>query len=128
MATSKQSLYSEHNALMIALDQIEPEAFASEEEYQRVWGEMSDRLDQLEELMLLKFPVQCINFEGLAWMRNEDGTQWYSKHGWTDSKRDASIICRCQFEKLEQRVEKSRMRDCPDNGFFGIYNLTFEPF
>ena len=64
-------------------------------------------------------------------MRNEDGTQWACiEHGmicWSEDFRDASKISKEVFAVIESTVEESKVRDCPDNGFFGIYNLAWQP-
>ena len=64
---------------------------------------------------------------GYVSMRNEDGTQWYvpQKDSWSESKRDARPVSEYVFNIMESRVEATRKRDCPDNGFFGIYRLCF---
>lgn len=66
---------------------------------------------------------------GYATIRNEDGTQYLSSMdgvvGWSDDRRDRKKISRQVFEILESMVEDSKKTDCPDNGFFGWYNLTF---
>lgn len=66
---------------------------------------------------------------GYVTMRNEDGTQYAAvKFGniqWVESKREASKISREVFAVMEAAQEDTRKRDCPDNGFFGVYNLQF---
>jgi len=68
---------------------------------------------------------------GYVTMRNEDGTQYAAiKFGgiqWVDSKRAATKIARVVFDAMEAAQEDTRQRDCPDNGFFGVYNLAFHP-
>jgi hypothetical protein len=69
--------------------------------------------------------------KGFVTMRNEDGTQYaaieFGNVQWVDSKCDATTISRQVFEIMEAAQEDTRKRDCPDNGFFGVYNLTFHP-
>ena len=68
---------------------------------------------------------------GYVSMRNEDGTQWAAvRHGnvqWEESKRRATRISREVFDIMEAAQEDTRKRDCPDRGFFGVYNLTWHP-
>ena len=68
---------------------------------------------------------------GYVSMRNEDGTQWavIEEGGiqWTDRKREAGLISRVVFDMMEAAQESTRKRDCPDRGFFGVYNLRFHP-
>jgi hypothetical protein len=68
---------------------------------------------------------------GYVTMRNEDGTQYaaveFGNIQWVESKREATKISRQIFEIMEAAQEDTRKRDCPDNGFFGIYNLKFHP-
>jgi len=67
--------------------------------------------------------------KGFVTMRNEDGTQYAAiERGniqWVDSKRDATLISCEVFAIMESAQEDTRKRDCPDNGFFGVYNLKF---
>ena len=67
--------------------------------------------------------------KGFVTMRNEDGTQYAAiERGniqWVDSKRDATLISREVFAIMEFAQEDTRKHDCPDNGFFGVYNLKF---
>lgn len=66
---------------------------------------------------------------GYVSMRNEDGTQWYVPEvdSWSESKRDARPVSEQVFAIMESRVDSTRDRDCPDNGFFGVYRLAFHP-
>ncbi len=68
---------------------------------------------------------------GYITMRNQDGTQWaamaYGELQWVERKRDATPLHKAVFEQIEKMQEDSRKRDCPDNGFYGIYNLHFSP-
>jgi hypothetical protein len=68
---------------------------------------------------------------GYVSMRNEDGTQWAvieeGRIQWTDRKREAGLISRTVFNLMEGAQESTRTRDCPDRGFFGVYNLRFHP-
>ena len=68
---------------------------------------------------------------GFVTMRNEDGTQYaaieFGGIQWVESKRDATRIAREVFDLMEAAQEATRKRDCPDNGFFGVYNLKFHP-
>jgi hypothetical protein len=68
---------------------------------------------------------------GYVTMRNEDGTQYAAiKFGniqWVGRKRDASKISREVFAAMEAAQDATRKNDCPDNGFFGVYNLAFHP-
>jgi len=67
--------------------------------------------------------------KGFVTMRNEDGTQYAAiargNIQWVESKRDATLISREVFAIMESTQEDTRKRDCPDNGFFGVYNLKF---
>lgn len=67
--------------------------------------------------------------KGFVTMRNEDGTQYaaieFGNIQWVGSKRDATLISREVFEIMESTQDNTRKRDCPDNGFFGVYNLKF---
>lgn len=69
--------------------------------------------------------------KGYVTMRNEDGTQYAAiiEGGiqWVDRKRDASLISHEVYRIMEAAQEDTRKRDCPDNGFFGVYNLKFHP-
>ena len=68
---------------------------------------------------------------GYVTMRNEDGTQYAAiMRGtvqWVESKRSATKISRVVFDAMQAAQEDTRKRDCPDNGFFGVYNLKFHP-
>ena len=67
--------------------------------------------------------------KGFVTMRNEDGTQYaaieFGNIQWVGSKCDATLISREVFEIMESAQDNTRKRDCPDNGFFGVYNLKF---
>ena len=67
--------------------------------------------------------------KGFVTMRNEDGTQYaaieFGNIQWVDRKRDATLISREVFAIMQSAQDDTRKRDCPDNGFFGIYNLKF---
>jgi hypothetical protein len=69
--------------------------------------------------------------KGFVTMRNEDGTQYaaieFGGIQWVDRKRDATLIAREVFDLMVEAQENTRKRDCPDNGFFGVYNLNFHP-
>lgn len=69
--------------------------------------------------------------KGFVSMRNEDGTQWaVLVEGilcWTEDRSEATLIDEVVFRVLETNQESTRERDCPDNGFFGVYNLKFTP-
>jgi hypothetical protein len=69
--------------------------------------------------------------KGYVTMRNEDGTQYAIIAGgtvyWSECKRNASLISSEVFAIMEAAQEDTRKRDCPDNGFFGVYNLRFHP-
>lgn len=68
---------------------------------------------------------------GYISMRNEDGTQYYCEiEGiacWSDDYSDRQLFTRDVYERLEAKQEETRRRDCPDNGFYGVYNLRFTP-
>ena len=68
---------------------------------------------------------------GYVTMRNEDGTQYaaimFGNIQWVESKRDATKISREVFTIMQASEADTRKRDCPDNGFFGVYNLQFHP-
>jgi hypothetical protein len=68
---------------------------------------------------------------GYVTMRNQDGTQWaairFGDIVWEESKRAATPISRQVFDIMEATQENTRKRDCPDNGFYGVYNLKFTP-
>jgi hypothetical protein len=67
--------------------------------------------------------------KGFVTMRNEDGTQYaaieFGNIQWVDSKRDATLLSREVFAIMQAEQENTRKHDCPDNGFFGVYNLKF---
>ena len=69
--------------------------------------------------------------KGFVTMRNEDGTQYaaieFGSIQWVDRKRDATLIAREVFDLMVAAQENTRKRGCPDNGFFGVYNLKFHP-
>ena len=69
--------------------------------------------------------------KGFVTMRNEDGTQYaaieFGSIQWVDRKRDATLIAREVFDLMVAAQENTRKCDCPDNGFFGVYNLKFHP-
>jgi hypothetical protein len=69
--------------------------------------------------------------KGFVTMRNEDGTQYaaieFGGIQWVERKRDATLIAREIFDLMVAAQENTRKRDCPDNGFFGVYNLNFHP-
>jgi hypothetical protein len=69
--------------------------------------------------------------KGFVTMRNEDGTQYaaieFGGIQWVERKRDATLIAREVFDLMVEAQENTRKRDCPDNGFFGVYNLNFHP-
>lgn len=67
---------------------------------------------------------------GIEWgyvtIRNEDGTQYFSEYqSWSESYRDRIRVSRQAFDIMALHVEDSKKNDCPDNGFFGLWNLTF---
>ena len=66
---------------------------------------------------------------GYVSMRNEDGTQFLElamgQCSWSDNFGDRAIVSKDIFDSINSGVADSRVNDCPDNGFFGIYNLTF---
>ena len=68
--------------------------------------------------------------QGYVTMRNEDGTQFLEvfqgQLNWSEDSQDRSLISKEVFDILEAGVEDTRKNDCPDNGFFGIYNLKFK--
>ena len=67
--------------------------------------------------------------KGFVTMRNEDGTQYaaiaFGNIQWVESKRDATKIDRKLFDLMVAAQESTRESDCPDRGFFGVYNLRF---
>jgi hypothetical protein len=69
--------------------------------------------------------------KGYVTMRNEDGTQYaavmFGNVQWVEGKREATLISKQVFDIMESAQESTRKRDCPDNGFFGVYNLAFHP-
>jgi hypothetical protein len=66
---------------------------------------------------------------GYITMRNQDGTQYYTTYhgmeGWSEDYSDRRLFPREKFTELEAKAESTRLRDCPDNGFYGVYNLHF---
>jgi hypothetical protein len=66
---------------------------------------------------------------GYVSMCNEDGTQYlelaYGQLNWSEDFGSRSVISKEVFEAIEAGVDDSRVHDCPDNGFFGIYQLKF---
>jgi hypothetical protein len=69
--------------------------------------------------------------KGYVTMRNEDGTQYaaiaFGGIQWVERKRDATLVSSEVFAVMQSAQEGTRQRDCPDNGFFGVYNLSFHP-
>lgn len=67
------------------------------------------------------------NTLGMISMRNEDGIQWLMEGGnsWVGDVHDGATFTMEQFQAKADTVAESRARDCPDNGFFGIYDLTY---
>jgi len=69
--------------------------------------------------------------KGFVTMRNEDGTQYatiaFGSIQWVDRKNDATPISRQVFDIMEENQANTRKNDCPDNGFFGVYNVKFHP-
>ena len=69
--------------------------------------------------------------KGYVTMRNEDGTQYAAIAcggiQWVERKRDASLISSQVFAIMEASQKDTRTNDCPDNGFFGVYQLQFHP-
>lgn len=67
--------------------------------------------------------------KGYITMRNEDGTHYaaimFGAIQWVDHKRDATLLSHEVFKIMESEQENTRKYDCPDNGFFGVYNLKF---
>lgn len=67
--------------------------------------------------------------KGYISMRNQDGTQWALLVDgvlcWGDYD-ERQAFPKEIFDQIEAGVEASRANDCPDNGFFGIYNLKFK--
>lgn len=62
---------------------------------------------------------------GFISIRNEDGTQWLSSHHmWSPFAYRRAFTFEL-FEQLEREAPESKKNDCPDNGFFGMWNLTF---
>ena len=69
--------------------------------------------------------------KGYISIHNEDGTQWLEFAGdgfrsWS-SRQDRQEFSYEIFEQLETEVESSKKNDCPDNGFFGLWNLKWHP-
>lgn len=64
---------------------------------------------------------------GYISQRNEDGTSWMFGVGMWGSYRMRKAFPFDTFKEVQGTVAESRKNDCPDNGFFGIYNLTFHP-
>jgi len=69
--------------------------------------------------------------KGYVTMHNEDGIQYaaiaFGGIQWVGRKRDATLVSSEVFVLMEKAQEGTRQRDCPDNGFFGVYNLSFHP-
>lgn len=61
--------------------------------------------------------------------RNQDGTSYLFVdgfgEGWTEEYSEATLVPESKLAELEARMEESRERDCPDNGFYGMYNLAW---
>lgn len=66
---------------------------------------------------------------GYVSIRNEDGTQWLCDicgiECWTPDYSERCAVSVATFERLQSEVEASKRNDCPDNGFFGMWNLTW---
>lgn len=65
--------------------------------------------------------------QGFVSIRNEDGTQWHDGFGFQDGYRYRRAMTEAEFKKIEATVEDSKRNDNPDDGFFGLWNLTFTP-
>ena len=65
--------------------------------------------------------------KGYVSIRNEDGTQWYIGEYSFGDYQDRILTSSEVFVIMQSMVEETKTRDCPDNGFFGWYNLTFHP-
>jgi len=64
--------------------------------------------------------------QGLISIRNEDGTQWYVGEGmWSPQKFEATPFPQNVYLDLQTKVEASTRNNSPDNGFFGLMNLTW---
>lgn len=64
--------------------------------------------------------------QGLISIRNEDGTQWYVGEGmWSPQKFEATPFPQNVYRDLQTQVEASTRNNSPDNGFFGLMNLTW---
>lgn len=69
----------------------------------------------------------CTMTLGFISQRNEDGTQWLgADNQWGDYKYRRAHPPKV-FADLDAKKMASRRNDCPDNGFFGIYNLRWTP-
>jgi len=66
---------------------------------------------------------------GFITIRNEVGTRWLCRDetSWAPHPSFKTAHPREVFARLEARVEDSKRRDCPDNGFLGLWNLRFHP-
>lgn len=65
---------------------------------------------------------------GFISKRNEDGTSWLTLVEGTECwgpRRGRRAFPISKFRELEGQVESSKKNDCPDNGFFGLWNLTW---
>ena len=66
---------------------------------------------------------------GYVTMRNENGAQYLELFEgnlhWSDDHEDSSLVSEEVYNQVEAGVAASVVGDCPDNGFYGIYNLKF---
>jgi len=65
--------------------------------------------------------------KGYVSIRNEDGTSWFVGENSFGDREDRKTVSDVVFAMMQEMVSETKKNDCPDNGFFGWYNLTFHP-
>lgn len=69
---------------------------------------------------------RAVEGKGFISMRNEDGTSWLGQYGWGPFE-GRTAQTQAKFNELQSGAAATRKNDCPDNGFYGLYNLQFKP-
>jgi len=64
---------------------------------------------------------------GFISIRNEDGTQWYGTSQQWGPRSGRRAWLGYVFKQLEEQVSGSIKNNSPDNGYFGLMNLTWHP-
>ena len=64
---------------------------------------------------------------GFVTIRNEDGTQWWSSAGMWGHKTFRRAMPIEEFERIKAYAPETTKNNSPDNGYYGLMNLTFHP-